>query len=216
MNFKNIRTYSCKALANLISTFLQTACNPSFQQSLFHSWLYRYYVEDHTNLPNPGYPPYYSQSFFNIIKKVKDKTPLNPIRMSVKQWYTYLLESKVTMREIDQEGRTEIIPCKVEQRDPAVLWGESYRLSRLRGLSPESKSFLFRMIHTLLPSRERVHHLTQTSSPLCWCESGADEDFQDLFFECVKNREAGEAVIRCVKSYVVLLATGLQYIWKNR
>ena len=58
--------------------------------------------------------------------------------MSVKQWYTYLLESKVTMREIDQEGRTEIIPCKVEQRDPAVLWGESYRLSRLRGLSPEN------------------------------------------------------------------------------
>ena len=115
-----------------------------------------------------------------------------------------------------------------------------YRLSRLRGLSPESKSFLFRMIHTLLPSRERVHHLTQTSSPLCWCESGADEDYQHLFFGCVKNREAGEAIISCVRSYdnglssekvlrlellgddcfllpsVVLQATGLQYIWENR
>ena len=34
----------CKALANLVSTFLQTAANPSFQQSLFHSWLYRYHV----------------------------------------------------------------------------------------------------------------------------------------------------------------------------
>jgi hypothetical protein len=96
------------------------------------------------------------------------------------------------------------------------------------------------MIHTLLPSRERVHHLTQTSSPLCWCESGADEDYQHLFFGCVKNREAGEAIIRCVRSHdnglssekalrlellgddcfllpsVVLLATGLQYIWENR
>ena len=45
--------------------------------------------------------------------------------MTVKQWYTYLLESKVTMRKIDQEVRTEKIPCKVEQRDPAVLWDES-------------------------------------------------------------------------------------------
>ena len=96
------------------------------------------------------------------------------------------------------------------------------------------------MIHTLLPSRERVHHLTQTSSPLCWCESGADETYQHLFFDCVKNRAAGEAIIRCVRAYdnslttekamrlelfgdecsllpsVVLLATGLQYIWENR
>ena len=96
------------------------------------------------------------------------------------------------------------------------------------------------MIHTLLPSRERVHHLTQTSSPLCWCESGAEEDYQHLFFDCVKNSEAGEAVLTCVRSYdrslttekalrlelkgdecfllpsVVLLASGLQYIWENR
>ena len=28
-----------KALANLISTFIQTACNKNFQNSLFHSWL---------------------------------------------------------------------------------------------------------------------------------------------------------------------------------
>ena len=96
------------------------------------------------------------------------------------------------------------------------------------------------MIHTLLPSRERVHHLTQTSSPLCWCESGAVENYQHLFFDCSKNREAGEALIRCVSSYdnslstakalrlelsgdecfllssIVLLATGLQFIWENR
>ena len=100
----------CKALAHLISTFLQTASNTRFQQSLFHSWLYRYHIERHTDLPNPGFPPYYRKEFFNIIREVKNNSPLNPVQMSVKQWYTYLLECKVTMREIDEDGIREFIP----------------------------------------------------------------------------------------------------------
>ena len=141
-----------KSMAHLISTFLQTACNSRFQQSLFHSWLYKFHVEEQTNLPDPGYPPFYDKHFFNIIKEVKNNTPLNPVHMSVKEWYRFLVEKNVTMRTIDQEGRMEMIPCKVEEREPDVFWSESFRICRLIGLSPEIKSFLFKMIHTLLPS----------------------------------------------------------------
>ena len=48
------------------------------------------------------------------------------------------MEKNLTKREVDQEGRTEQIPCKVEQSNPEVFWEESYRLSRLLGLSPDS------------------------------------------------------------------------------
>ena len=123
---------------------------------------------------------------------------------------------------------------------PDVPWGESYRLSRLHGLSPDMKSFLFKMIHTLLPSRERVHHLTPASSPLCWCGTGVPETYLHLFYECPKNDIATIALIQCVKSYdrqlkprkslhlelaadlpfllpsVAILATWPQFIWKNR
>jgi hypothetical protein len=160
--------------------------------------------------------------------------------MSVKEWYKFLLERNVTMREVDQEGRRELIPCKKEVRHPAISWSESYRLSRLKGLSPDSKSFLFKLVHTLLPSKERVHHLTPTSSPLCWCDSGDQETYTHLFYDCIKNREAGEALLRCVKAYdqnltvektlrlefatdetfllptVATLSTGLEFIWENR
>ena len=124
-------------------------------------------MERDTTLPDPGFTQYYDQKFFNVIKFVKDKTPLNPLYMSVKQWYLILLEQNVTRRVIDQEERTELVPCRVEEKFPEVCWPESYRISRLPGLSPDSKSFLFKLIHTLLPSKERVHHLTQASSPLC-------------------------------------------------
>ena len=107
----------------------------------------------------------------------------------------------MTMREVDQEGRMELIPCKVEERQPAVFWMESYRISRLYGLSPQCKSFLFRLIHTLLPSRERVHNLTPSTSPLCWCGTGSLEDYQHLFFHCPKNQNAGQSLLRCIQSY---------------
>ena len=160
--------------------------------------------------------------------------------MTVKEWYRLILERNVTMRKVDQEGRQELVPCKVEEKQPQVFWSESYRLSRLHGLSPASKSFLFKLIHTLLPSKERVHHLTATSSPLCWCNSGEPETYLHLFFQCQKNNLAGAALLRYIKAYdkkmshertlqleneadetfllptVSILAVGLEFIWEQR
>ena len=56
----------CKGLAHLISTFILTAANKSYQQSLYSSRLYRFHVERDSRLPDPGFPPYYSPDFFNI------------------------------------------------------------------------------------------------------------------------------------------------------
>ena len=79
--------------------------------------------------------------------------------MSVKEWYRLLLEKNVTMRDVPQEARLEYIPLKVEGRHP-----ECYRTSRLTGLNSESKSFLFQLIRTLLPSKEKS--TTPTLIPL--------------------------------------------------
>ena len=88
----------------------------------------------------------------------------------------------MTMRMVYQEDSMELIPCKVEERE---FWSESYRLSRLLGLSSDSKSFLFKLIHTLLPSKERVHHLTPAVLPLCWCNTEEQETYLHLFFNCI-------------------------------
>ena len=229
-----------KALAHLISKFIQTAANPKYIKSLFHTWLFRYHVLGELDLPNPGYTPYYDQSFFEVIKYVKEKTPLNPVFMSIKQWYRLLLEKNVIMRVVDQEDRMELIPCKVEDRQPEVVWPEVYRASRLTGLSPECKSFLFQLVHTLLPSKERINHLNPNTSPLCWCNSGAMETYQHLFFQCEINQESGQALLRCVRAYdrtlsdiklvrlelstdepfllasVSLVSCGLKLIWESR
>ena len=88
-------------------------------------------MDKQTDLLDPGYTPYFTKEFFSILREVKDNTPLNPVQMSVKEWYRYLLERNVVKRKIDEDGRQELIPCKIEERLPDVPWGESYRLSRL-------------------------------------------------------------------------------------
>ena len=146
----------------------------------------------------------------------------------------------MTTREIDQDGRRELIPCRIEELSPTLQWGESYRLSRLHGLSPTSKSFLFKLLHQLLPSRERLHRILPTNSPLCWCDSGEIESYQHCFYSCTKNKEAAESLLRCAMVYdagltaeksltlqvtadevfmlatITILTTGLETIWANR
>jgi len=91
-----IRSQAC-----LIKSFLETAANPRFQQNLYHSILFKFHVFGDRTVPDPGLPPYYPASFFRIIKKAAEETPLNIITMSLKQWYALLLEENVTMERIE-------------------------------------------------------------------------------------------------------------------
>ena len=229
-----------KSLAHLVATFLQTAAKTGFARSLFHETLYRYHVLGELDLPNPGYTPYYNAEFFRIIKDVKENTPLNPKNMLVKEWYRHLVEKNVTMREIDNEGRMEKRLCRSEEKEPDIDWFHSYRLSRTKGLSNESKSFWFKQLHELHTTKFRVHQILPNNSALCWCNSGVEETYLHCFFECVKNKEAAAEIIHLTQVYdadlsaskalklqikaeniyesaaVLILTTGLELIWKNR
>ena len=130
-------------------------------------------------------PPYYSRSFFDIIREVKEDLNINPIHLTVKQWYTVILEKFVTTRVIDDEGRRELVPNRIEERSPHIQFDRSYHLARLHGFSPCSKSFLFKLLHQLLPFRERVSRLIPGNSPLCWCNSGNIETYMHCFFVCL-------------------------------
>ena len=130
-----LHSCKCKALASLISTFLQTVANPRFHQSLYHNCLYRHYCLGQVDIPKPDLPPYYSQSFFDTIKKVIEHTPLNPVQMSLKQWYIYLLEEEITMEYVNDSQISK--KTRVEALFPENNWDLAYHLSRLKGMSTE-------------------------------------------------------------------------------
>ena len=190
-----------KALASLIRSFLETAANPQFKRNQYHALLFRYHILEETSLPNPGYPPYYSHEFFATIKKVKNETPLNIATMSSSQWYRVLLEDNVTMSTMTDSTRV-YNPCKAELANPTMDWQLTWHLVRLKGLGPKHSSFLWKLVHLLLPIRERLHRLSATTTPTCTlCNQNSTEDLLHTFDDCTFNQGAGLNLIMVLKEH---------------
>ena len=126
-----------KAFACLIRTFLETALNPTFMHSSYHTILYRAHVlqDDSISLPPPP-PPYFSPNFFSSIKWVRDNTPLNIATMTTSQWYRVLLEKEITMEDY-VDSPSVYRKCRAELSSPETDWETSWRRARLRGLGSE-------------------------------------------------------------------------------
>jgi len=154
------------ALAALTRTFLETAANPSFQLSLFHSNLYRFHVLNDTSIPNSVLPPFNSLDFFQNMCQVHLESPWNISRMTEKQWYQVYLENSCTMED-DESGQEIFKPTRIELASPTTVWEVTWRFAKLSGLGSEHTTFLFKLLHKLLPTKERLHRTNTILSPLC-------------------------------------------------
>ena len=99
----NLCNVKYRALAEQIKSFLDTAVNPKYRRNEYHKALYDWHVLELKTSANPGRPPYFSEEFFQEIKKVKNEGLLNICNLSLSQWYKVLMENHVTS-EIDDEG----------------------------------------------------------------------------------------------------------------
>ena len=228
-----------RAMAMLIHTFLAQAICPKFPNNQYLNTLYRWHVLQDETIPNPGRPPYYSTNFFSQIKDVKDSTPLNVAWVSVKQWYQLLLEKDVTHIDRGPDSPAQLIPTKLEDNHPGVDFSGPYRLSRTFGLSPDQKSFLFKLMQSLLPTRDRLARLRKVSSSDClYCEGTPDTPVHLL--ACTMSSQVSSPLLRCIRAYFPnippedivimkipttesmdlplswLLASCLGYIWQER
>ena len=122
--------------------------------------------------------------------------------MTVKQWYRHLLETNVTMEKLDNEGRMKVKLCKVEEREPDVNWQVIYHMSRLKGHNPQVKSFNFKLVHQLLPCKERLSQILPSSAPLySLCTSQQPESIFHSFFECDRNKDAALYLLNLTRVY---------------
>ena len=130
---------------------------------------------------------------------------------------------------------------KVEERWPNLDWQLGIHLSRLKGMSPDTKSFNFKLINLLLPCRERTSQLLGNNSPNCTlCPDIASESLTHALFECSVNRRAAQYLLDLTKIFdstvtrekvlqfqlhteplyelptIAVLYSSLCLIWRNR
>ena len=234
-----------RALALLIRSFLETAINPLYQRSIYHEALFKYYVLGECLSNPPLLPPYYDISFFNIIKYYLQNCNLNVEKMTVKQWYIKLLKDQVLMTAATADNLPTFKLCRIEALHPDIDWTMSWKYARMPGLSSESTSFLFRLMHHLLPVRTRIARMgveiqgVRQICPLC---QEHIEDLVHAFFTCSYSCTVGLAILGYVQKVVEgispqsalclqlggdlhedaqlavisILAIGLKFIWDAR
>ena len=59
------------------------------------------------------------------------------------------------------------ISTRNELASPTTDWERTWRLARLKGLGPDNTTFLFRLGHKLLVTKERQSRTNPASSPIC-------------------------------------------------
>ena len=100
--------------------------------------------------------------------------------------------------ESTPDGLKSFIACRVELASPEVDWENCWRLSRMPGLGAELTSFLFKLLHQILPTQERVSRTNPAATPLCKlasCNLEVVEDLSHALVHCRGNNGVGLKIV---------------------
>ena len=180
----NIFHVKSKASATLIKSLLETGSASGFIHSHYHQALLAWNVHDDRSIPDPGKNPYYTEETYNTIKRAVAEGK-DVVKMTGKEWYSFVLSSVIE----EEEG--ELIPCKAELMYPLHDWSRTWSLARLSGLSSNSMTFLFQMLHQILPCRERLARiLPRVENNICRvCNAGESDSQLHSLSACDGSRE---------------------------
>ena len=106
----------------------------------------------------------------------------------------------------DTVGIKVLQPLRVELVQQEVKWDESWTLLRQSSLGPDMTSFLFKLLHQILPTAERVARILPSQSPHCHlCRSSSSTPFietlEHALFDCEANQNVGQVLLlglRCI------------------
>ena len=110
-----LHNIDCKSLAMQIKTFLELSTSTKFRTSPYYKAIDEVNILDNDAITNPGYPPFYTQHFFDTIKAARKDGMVES--WSSRQWYQFLLERNVLCSEAANENgimRWVPLKCQVE------------------------------------------------------------------------------------------------------
>ena len=196
-----------KAIAYLIKTFLELAVNPRYISSSFLSVLFRVHILQE-DIQCPPVPPYYSKHFFDYILLAKS-SGLNVVNMTTRQWYHFLLNQDLLKIQEYDGGPVVYRQCRVERLSPHLDWSTIWKRIRLSSLSSNTMSFVWKLMHHLLPTEERISSTLGNMSSSCrlGCPGNIEANVEHCLFSCLLSSEVGSWLVTTVQTVFSLANT---------
>ena len=88
---------------------------------------------------------------------------------------------------------------------PRTDWENCWRLARLPGLGPELSTFLFKLLHQILPTQERISRTNPATGPRCKqpnCSDTRIEDLPHALVHCSGNNGVGWKIVDIARTLV--------------
>ena len=98
-------------------------------------------------------------------------------------------------------------PLKCQLAYPETDWDRSWRLARLKGLDPELKSFVLKMLWGIIPTRSRLHRIMSYLYPTPDCQlCGGDaapphKTLQRAMLDCQANQGLPGRLLKVLQVY---------------
>ena len=128
---------------------------------------------------------------------------------------------------------------------PLRDWNNTWKLARIGGISNENRTFLFRFLHNIHPTKDRLHRLNPRATPTPFCsfceDQEKDDNWKHIMSECTQSTHAVGWLISVLKKFdqnvtiekimsfqlepsnadtmlecIFIIAETLIFIWKKR
>ena len=188
----SLHNIECKAEAVNIKTFIELAASPKFCQSSLFTAIFSHQILGENCSVDPGLPPFITKQMLSEIKSAREQG-LQIIDMDSKAWYHHLLHIKVLKEHVQLNGEDEYAfrKCKAELERPDLEWEVLWKRAHMPGLSNHSRTFLFRFLHNILPTQERLVKTTRsvTSAECTCCTTGEIDNIRShSFISCIHTK----------------------------
>ena len=159
--------------------FLELAVNPNYIRSHYLSPLFRSHIL-HEDVDCPPTPPYYSNQFFDYILRARD-SGLIIENMTTRQWYYFIINLDLLK---ENENGTEIYrKCRIERLSPHIDWNMTWKRVRIACLLSNTMTFLWKLMHQLLPTEERIS--SSVGNMPSSCRSGCADNIEANLEHCL-------------------------------
>ena len=156
--------------------------------------------------------------------------------MSTRDWYRYLVKEDIFTIE-SEDGSSVNRQCRSERLFPDLDWRVIWQKVKLPCFSSSTMSFLFQLLHDLLPTEEWLSLTLGNSDDKCRfnCSINSVANSEHCFFFCRKSREVGSWLQKLVERYgatsksnilklnvvennavVWIIGNTLHFIWSKR